>query len=76
MAIFDEATGLPVFSPRIDATPNMEEIENLVRDSPKFKDQLNIWDKDLADCLEASKRTIKSAEVRQLGRSGWSGSGA
>mmetsp|Transcript_10326 Transcript_10326/g.29481 ORF Transcript_10326/g.29481 Transcript_10326/m.29481 type:complete len:1176 (-) Transcript_10326:365-3892(-) len=55
-------SGMPEFTLPIPVNPDYSEIEELVRDSPRFKDQLAAWDREAAMMLDASKRMIKSAE--------------
>ena len=46
----------------VSVQPDLVEIEELVRDSPRFKNQLAEWDREAAGMVEAAKRMIKSAE--------------
>jgi hypothetical protein len=42
--------------------PDLAEIEELVRDSPRFQSELAEWDRDAAHVLAAAARVVKSAE--------------
>jgi len=52
----------PLFTPPISAEPDAAEIEELVRDSPRFQSQLSEWDREAASVLAAAQRVLKSAE--------------
>jgi len=63
----DDAAGAgdelqPLFTPPISAEPDAAEIEELVRDSPRFQSQLSEWDREAASVLAAAQRVLKSAE--------------
>jgi len=59
---FEGAEGI-MLSPPIDTTADQAEIDELVRDSPRFQNQLAEWDREAALVLEQAKKMVKSAEA-------------
>ena len=51
---------MPIFTPVVSVQPDLVEIEELVRDSPRFKNQLAEWDREAAGMVEACARRLEA----------------